>query len=131
MVVTKTVADSTDPIRLGGIGQYVASELERLLDLETRATVLGHLQRGGVPTPYDRILGTRFGVRAVEAAVAGETDVMVRLHGRVIDTVSLAEAVKDIRRVDPNGDLVRTARSVGTCFGDLVSLSVGAPEPLA
>lgn len=131
MVVTKTVADSTDPIRLGGIGEYVASELERLLDLETRATVLGHLQRGGVPTPFDRILGTRFGVAAVKAAVAGETDVMVRLRGREIETVSLAEAVKDLRRVDPEGTLVQAARSVGTCFGDSpTSMVGGCPERL-
>jgi ATP-dependent phosphofructokinase / diphosphate-dependent phosphofructokinase len=130
MVVTKTVADSTDPVRLGGIGQYVASELERLLDLETRATVLGHLQRGGVPTPFDRILGTRFGVAAVKAAVAGETDVMVRLRGREIETVPLVEAVKDLRRVDPEGNLVQAARSVGTCFGDSPSTAAGAPERL-
>ena len=71
MVVTKTVEDSTDPIRLGGIGHWVASELERLLELETRATVLGHLQRGGIPTPFDRILGTRFGVRAVGGGGGG------------------------------------------------------------
>jgi 6-phosphofructokinase 1 len=130
MVITKTVADSTDPVRLGGIGQVVASELERLLELETRATVLGHLQRGGIPTPFDRILGTRFGVRAVEAAVAGENDVMVRLRGQEIETVPLVDAVKGLRRVDPNGELVRAARSVGTCFGDAPAGPAGAAEPV-
>jgi len=118
VVVRGTVADSTDPIRLGGIGNLVASQLEHLLDQETRATVLGHLQRGGIPTAFDRILGTRFGVHAVRAAVAGETDVMVRLRGQKIDTVSLAEAVADLRRVDPEGELVGAARSLHTCFGD-------------
>lgn len=118
MSVRETIADSTDPIRLGGIGNLVARELEKLLDRETRTTVLGHLQRGGIPTPYDRILGTRFGAHAVRAAVAGETDVMVRLRGQAVETVSLADAVAKPRRVDPDGELVRTARSLRTTFGD-------------
>jgi len=116
--VRETIADSTDPIRLGGIGNQVAQELERLLGNETRTTVLGHLQRGGEPTPFDRILGTRFGAHAVRAAVAGETDVMVRLRGQVVDTVPMREAVAKLRRVDPNGELVRTAKSLHTTFGD-------------
>jgi ATP-dependent phosphofructokinase / diphosphate-dependent phosphofructokinase len=116
--VRETIPDSTDPIRLGGIGNIVAQELERLLDRETRTTVLGHLQRGGVPTPFDRMLGTRFGAHAVRAAVAGESDVMVRLRGQAVDTVPLREAVERIRRVDPGGELVRTARSLHTSFGD-------------
>jgi 6-phosphofructokinase 1 len=116
--VRETIADSTDPIRLGGIANVVARDLERLLERETRTTVLGHVQRGGVPTPYDRMLGTRFGAHAVRAVVAGETDVMVRLRGQIVDTVPLAEAVAKLRRVDPDGELVRTARSLRTTFGD-------------
>jgi 6-phosphofructokinase 1 len=122
LVVAKTVEDSTDPIRLGGIGNWVAAQLERCLEMETRATVLGHLQRGGIPTAFDRILGTRFGCEAVHAAVAGESDVMVALRGREIATVPLEEAVSQTRRVDPSGDLVRAARSVGTYFGDEAQL---------
>jgi ATP-dependent phosphofructokinase / diphosphate-dependent phosphofructokinase len=116
--VRDVIADSPDPIRLGGIGNVVARELEKLLDRETRTTVLGHVQRGGIPTPYDRMLATRFGAHAVRAAVAGESDVMVRLRGQVVDTVPLADAVAKLRRVDPDGDLVRTARSLRTAFGD-------------
>jgi ATP-dependent phosphofructokinase / diphosphate-dependent phosphofructokinase len=116
--VRDVIEDSPDPIRLGGIGNVVACELEKLLDRETRTTVLGHVQRGGIPTPYDRLLATRFGTHAVQAAVAGESDVMVRLRGQVVDTVPLVEAVEKLRRVDPNGDLVRTARSLRTTFGD-------------
>ena len=64
------------------------------------------------------MLGTRFGAQAVRAAVEGESDVMVRLRGQVIDTVPLAEAIAKLRRVDPDGELVRTARSLRTSFGD-------------
>ena len=116
--VRDMITDSPDPIRLGGIGNVVARDLEKLLDRETRTTVLGHVQRGGIPTPYDRMLGTRFGAHAVRAAVAGESDVMVRLRGQIVETVPLADAVAKLRRVDPDGDLVRTARSLRTAFGD-------------
>ncbi len=118
VIVRDMVADSTDPVRLGGIGNLVARELEKLLDRETRTTVLGHVQRGGIPTPYDRMLATRFGAHAVRAAVAGESDVMVRLRGQVIETVPLADAVAKLRRVDPDGELVHTARSLHTTFGE-------------
>jgi 6-phosphofructokinase 1 len=118
MSVRDTIADSPDPIRLGGIGNIVARELENLLDRETRTTVLGHVQRGGVPTPYDRMLATRFGSHAVRAAAEGESDVMVRLRGQTVETVPLADAIAKLRRVDPEGELVRTARSLRTTFGD-------------
>ncbi|MFB3908490.1 MAG: 6-phosphofructokinase [Candidatus Eisenbacteria bacterium] len=118
MMVAKTIETSTDPLRLGGIGNWVASELERMLDMETRATVLGHLQRGGIPTAYDRILGTRFGVQAIREAVEGKHGVMVALRGREIVAVPIEEAVASLRRVEPEGELVRAARSVGTSFGD-------------
>jgi len=118
MTVRDVVVDSTDPVRLGGIGNVVARGLEKLIDRETRTTVLGHVQRGGIPTPYDRMLGTRFGAHAVRAAVAGESGVMVRLRGQVVETVPLADAVAKLRRVDPEGELVRTARSLHTSFGD-------------
>lgn len=118
MVVARNVEDATDPVRLGGIGLWVAARLELLLEMETRATVLGHLQRGGIPTAFDRVLATRFGARAVRAAVDGEVNVMVALSGAEVKTVPLAEAVSQIRRVDPEGEIVRAARSVGTSFGE-------------
>ncbi len=118
MVVAKTVEDSTDSLRLGGIGHWLASELERRMDVEVRVTVLGHLQRGGTPTPFDRILGTRFGVYAAHCAAEGKQNIMVALKGTEVTEVPLVEAIEQLRRVDPNSQIVRAARSVGTRFGD-------------
>jgi ATP-dependent phosphofructokinase / diphosphate-dependent phosphofructokinase len=85
---------------------------------ETRVTVLGHIQRGGSPSPFDRILSTRFGVAAVELIAAGGFGRMVCLRGGRIEAVDIAEAVGAMKCVDPHGELVRTARAVGICFGD-------------
>ncbi len=87
--------------RLGGIGYVFGAELERLTGFETRVTVLGHLQRGGAPTAYDRVLATRFGVAAVDLAAAGRFGEMTALRGAKIVGVPLAEACADIRSVDP------------------------------
>lgn len=119
MVVQNYVPTSHDPIRLGGIGEKVAEDLGKLLyNVEIRVTVLGHLQRGGSPIPFDRILGTRYGVAAVEAFVNGKYGTMVSLQGTEIKSVPLVEAIKEIRKVDPNGDLVAAARGIGISFGD-------------
>jgi 6-phosphofructokinase 1 len=118
MVVSKVIKDSTDSIRLGGIGHWLAGQLEPHVETEVRTTVLGHLQRGGSPTAYDRILGTRFGVHAARCAAAGKRNVMVALKGTEVLDVPLAEAVRELRRVDPEGQLVATARSLGTRFGN-------------
>ncbi|AVX20812.1 6-phosphofructokinase [Carboxydocella sporoproducens DSM 16521] len=118
LVVQKVIEDSGDPIRLGGIGQRLADELERRINLETRVTVLGHLQRGGSPTPFDRILGTRYGAAAVEALLEGENGVMVALRTPDIVTVSLAEATGVLKRVNPEHDLVQAAKAIGISFGD-------------
>ncbi len=104
--------------RLGGIAQEAAGRLEEMTGLETRATVLGHIQRGGGPTAFDRILATRYGVAAVDAIAAGKLGTMVALKGSEITTVPLAEAVGVPKRVDPKGELVRTARDLGMAFGD-------------
>ncbi len=118
VVVRKKVEDPTEPIRLGGIGNVVADKIEEAVEMETRVTILGHLQRGGSPSPFDRILATRFGYHAVENAVNGNFGVMVALKGDDIVTVPLEEAAKSPRRVDPEGDIVKTARSLGIGFGD-------------
>ncbi|HEX6301588.1 MAG TPA: ATP-dependent 6-phosphofructokinase [Acidimicrobiia bacterium] len=86
--------------RIGGICQEVASEIERLTGFEARPVILGYLQRGGTPTAFDRILGTRFGVRAAELSMVGETGVMVALRGDDIETVDLAVAVAEPRNLD-------------------------------
>lgn len=118
MVVGKMVKDSPDPVRLGGIGNYVAQQLESLTCLETRVTVLGHVQRGGSPTPYDRILSTRYGVAAVELAQAEKFGMMVSLQGDTITAVPIEEAVGKLKNVPPEGELVRVAKSIGVEFGD-------------
>ncbi|MCX8129279.1 MAG: 6-phosphofructokinase [Clostridia bacterium] len=118
VVVSKILKDSPDPIRLGGIGNRVAEEIEKLTNIETRVTVLGHLQRGGRPIPYDRILSTRYGVEAVELVNREEFGKMVSLQGNAITSVSLEEAVGKLKTVDPEGELVRIAKSLGVGFGD-------------
>jgi len=108
----------TDPVRLGGIGELVAKRIEQETGLETRVTVLGHVQRGGSPTAYDRILATRFGAVALEAASRGEFGVMASLQRNVVITVPLKDAVGKQRLVPLDSQLLSAARAVGTCFGD-------------
>lgn len=105
-------------IVLGGVGAVVAQEIEKRTRMETRVTVLGHLQRGGTPSPFDRILATRFGVKAVEMVVAGEYGCMVVLHTPDICTIPLDDAVCQQRKVPPEGEIVRYAREVGMRFGN-------------
>jgi 6-phosphofructokinase 1 len=85
---------------------------------EVRVSVLGHIQRGGSPTPYDRVLGTRFGAKATEMVAAGEFGKMVCLHGEHVEAVDIADAIGHLKLVDAQGELVRTARAIGICFGD-------------
>ncbi|NJD01568.1 MAG: ATP-dependent 6-phosphofructokinase [Ruminiclostridium sp.] len=118
LVVCKVVKDSPDPIRLGGIGNRIAEDIERIACIETRVTVLGHLQRGGRPVPYDRILSTRYGVRAVELVNEGKFGMMVGLQGDSITAVSLEDAVGKLKSVPPDGELVQIAKSVGVGFGN-------------
>jgi ATP-dependent phosphofructokinase / diphosphate-dependent phosphofructokinase len=85
--------------RLGGIGQRLEGEIEKRTGYETRATVLGHVQRGGTPTAFDRVLATRLGLAAIDAAHDGQWGMMTALHATQIALVPLAEAVKEVRRV--------------------------------
>ena len=117
VVVQGRYRDAEHRPRLGGISNQVAQAIERSSGLETRVVVLGHLQRGGTPTPFDRWLATRFGVHAVELAVRGHWGQMVALHGTDITEVPIAQAVQSLRRVDPLGQDVQTALSVGSAFG--------------
>ncbi len=118
MVVSQVVKDSPDPVRLGGIGHVVANKLSELTGIESRVTVLGHLQRGGRPNPFDRILSTRFGVAAVEFIKEEKFGMMVSLQGSKITSVSLEEAVGKLKTVPPDGELIRIAKSIGVEFGD-------------
>ena len=104
--------------RLGGIGEIVAREIAQRSGKETRSCVLGHLQRGGAPTALDRILGARFGVKAVQLANEGHFGSMVSYRNYQVRHVPIAEAVNRLRLVPPNGEMVQTARDVEISFGD-------------
>jgi phosphofructokinase-like protein len=104
--------------RLGGIGEIVAHEIAQRTGKETRCCVLGHLQRGGAPTALDRILGARFGVKAVQLANEGHFGSMVSYRNYQVRHVPIAEAVNRLRLVPPNGEMVQTARDVEISFGD-------------
>ncbi len=109
----KSAGDNLGVERLGGIGQQVGTALADRLELETRVVTLGHLQRGGSPTPYDRILASRFGVKAVELIDQQRFGEMVALKGRDVIGVAIASAVARLNRVDPADELVTTARHLG------------------
>jgi 6-phosphofructokinase 1 len=104
--------------RLGGIGQVVGQLIDHALQVETRVTVLGHLQRGGSPTAFDRWLATRFGAAAVRRAASGAHGMMVALRDGRVTAVDLEVALAVPKRVDVGGDTVRTARDLGISLGD-------------
>lgn len=117
IVVSKVREDSPDPIRLGGIANVVADQLEELVGNEARATILGHVQRGGTPTANDRILSTRYGSYAVELLMEGKFGNMVILDGNAMGYESLENVIGSNKAVDPNGELVRIAEATGVSFG--------------
>ena len=104
--------------RLGGVCDSVAREIQRLTGKEARSLVLGHLQRGGMPTSYDRLLATRFGAAAVRAVADGKWGQMVALQPPSIACIPLEEALREPRRVDLTHDTVLAARATGISFGD-------------
>ncbi len=89
-----------------------------MLHKEIRVTVLGHVQRGGSPTPFDRILATRMGVHAADLAARGEFNRMVCLRGTRIESVELEKALAEMKLIDPESEIVHAARAIGTTFGD-------------
>jgi 6-phosphofructokinase 1 len=103
-------------LRLGGTGDYVRRRVEELTGKESRCVVLGHLQRGGSPNAFDRMLGTNFGACAVRALANGQTGKMVALQAGEITTVPLSQACANIKTVPIDGQLVRTARDIGISF---------------
>jgi 6-phosphofructokinase 1 len=118
LVVREQDAKRTDPIRLGGIGEVVGAKITEMTGLETRVTVLGHLQRGGSPTAYDRILASKYGTKALELASEQKFGHMVSLRGNEVTSVPVKEAILKLRTVPLDCQLVRAARAVGTSFGD-------------
>jgi 6-phosphofructokinase 1 len=104
--------------RAGSIGNLIGNSIAVTSDKEVRVSVLGHIQRGGSPTPFDRILATRFGVAAVDLIAQGGFGKMVCLRKERIEAVEIAQAIGQLKRVDPNGQLVQTAKAIGICFGE-------------
>lgn len=116
MTLDKTEAGSLP--RMGGIGRHIEEKLSLMTDMVIRSTVLGHLQRGGSPTAYDRILGSRFGVEAANLIAQKKFGYMVSLKGRDIINVPISDAVNKPKTVNPHGQLVETARRLGISMGD-------------
>lgn len=118
LVVKEIDVKRTDAKRLGGIGDLVGHKISTDTDLETRVTILGHLQRGGSPTPFDRILATKYGAHACELVVQGKFGRMVALNGTKIVSVPIKKAIAEQRLVPPDCQEILAARAVGTSFGD-------------
>lgn len=118
-VIAKVVEDSPDPIRLGGVANKIAYQLEeRIDDQEIRATILGHIQRGGNTSTYDRVLSTRYGAAAARLISEGKFGNMVCLKSDEICYVSLEDVIGREKYVDPNHELVKLSKSMGVGFGD-------------
>lgn len=116
-VVQQSATENLGVERLGGIGHDVAQQIGLCLDMETRVVTLGHLQRGGSPDAYDRILASRFGVKAVDLIAQQLFGRMVALHGRQVVDVKIASAVSQLNLVDADGELIKTAESLGIMVG--------------
>ncbi|HOF19347.1 MAG TPA: ATP-dependent 6-phosphofructokinase [Phycisphaerae bacterium] len=116
--VDHVVADSPDPIRLGGVGKFVAEQVEKLTGLDSRSIVLGHVQRGGTPTSFDRLLATRFGYHAFRLLQDGRFGRLVVQQKGEIDSVPISDVAGKVRTVPGDYDAVLAARAIGTCFGD-------------
>ncbi len=130
---TRNNGAGVDNNKLGGVGQVVAKQLEKLTGLEARNTTLGYMQRGGTPTAFDRVLSTKYGAKAMELALNGQFGVLAVLKNGKLDSVSLEDVVgrntkigavsgntaeSNLRKVTMDDDLVKTARDIGLCLGD-------------
>ena len=118
VIVQRVVKEASDPVRLGGVGIILGSQIEDITGIETRTVVMGHLQRGGTPTPFDRILATRLGTKTVEMIESKSFGCMAAAKGNSIIAVPLAEVAGGLRTVQSDDPLVQSARSISTCFGD-------------
>jgi phosphofructokinase-like protein len=114
--IYKNAGNAKAAPRLGGIGDYVSQKVEEMTGKESRCVVLGHLQRGGSPNAFDRMLGTNFGACAVRALANGHKGCMVALQAGMVVNVPLSEAIANIKTVSDDGQLVRTARDIGISF---------------
>ena len=124
MVVSKTIANSPDKIRLGGISHQLAAQIEGITKIECRVTILGHLLRGGAPSAYDRILATRFGVEAVHMVAREDFGKLVVLKNNEMSTVSIQSVSNKQRLVECNHPMIKTALSLGICLGHPENVSL-------
>jgi len=122
-LVTSGSNGEKQQVRLGGIGVTVAAELGRRLQRDVRTVILGHLQRGGTPTTFDRVLATEYGAHAVRLIHEGRFGEMVCFRPPNMESVPIAEAIRQLSRVDPNRSIVMAARALGISFGDAASLA--------
>lgn len=118
MTVSRRIADSPDPIRLGGVAHVLREQLQPYLNSEVRATVLGHVQRGGGPTPFDRILATQFGHAAAQLVAQGRFNRLVTLNNNRLDSVPLADVAGRVRNVPLDHPLLQAAWATGVSTGD-------------
>jgi len=116
--VDRVIESSPDPIRLGGVGRFVAEQVEKRAGIDSRYIVLGHVQRGGTPTARDRTLATEFGHHAFELLMAGRFGRVVVQQRGEITSIPIADTAGKIRTVPTDHPLIRAARAVGTSFGD-------------
>ncbi|MDE1920239.1 MAG: ATP-dependent 6-phosphofructokinase [Candidatus Omnitrophica bacterium] len=118
VTVQRIVKDACAPIRLGGVSFVLGQQLEKLTGIETRNVVLGHLQRGGSPSPFDRILGTQLGSKAVDLIAERHFGFMVGVKEDQLVKVPLSEVARGSRSVPLDHPMIKDARALGTCFGD-------------
>ena len=118
VVVKKIVKDTAEPVRLGGVGFVLGEQIENKTGLETRTVVMGHLQRGGSPSAYDRVLATQLGAKAIDMILDGKFGYMAGMHCNTLVEVPLEEVAKGPRLIPKDHLLIESARSVGTCFGE-------------
>ena len=126
-VVQKIVADSPDPVRLGGISHLIARQIEEETGIESRVAILGHVQRGGTPTPLDRILGTQFAAKAMELVANRQFNHMAALQGNEMVAVPIEKVMGKQRLVPPDSPLIQAAVAVGASFGSATDSQVFAP----
>lgn len=117
-VVDRVVKDSPDPVRLGGVAEVLCEQIADETQLECRATILGHVQRGGSPCAYDRVLATLFGYEAVKLASTGHFDKLVVMKQGKLTNVALSEVADRQRTVPADDPLIAASRAIGICFGD-------------
>ncbi len=127
--VTQERRQEAQQTRLGGIGNVVAHEIEQRLGRESRVVVLGHLQRGGPPTTFDRVLATQFGAHAVRLIIEGRFGEMVCYNPPAVESVPIIEAVNQLSRVEHDSSVVQAARALGISFGDAVSTEGPFSQP--